>query len=40
MALIQLILHHAKKYWHFIAAVIVLQLLATIASLWLPSLNA
>lgn len=40
MALVQLILHHSRKYWPFIAAVLVLQLLATIAALWLPSLNA
>lgn len=40
MALLQLTLHHAKKYWVFITAVLVLQLLATIAALLLPSLNA
>ncbi|GAB2567707.1 ABC transporter transmembrane domain-containing protein [Leucobacter ruminantium] len=40
MALISLTLRHAKKYWWFIAAVLVLQLLSTIAALWLPSLNA
>ena len=40
MALITLTLQHAKRYWKFIVAVIVLQLLATIAALWLPSLNA
>ncbi|MGO1734933.1 MAG: ABC transporter ATP-binding protein [Leucobacter sp.] len=40
MALIQLTLFHAKKYWHFLLAVLVLQLIATIAALWLPSLNA
>ncbi|EYT55925.1 multidrug ABC transporter ATPase [Leucobacter sp. UCD-THU] len=40
MALISLTLRHAKKYWPFIAAVLVLQLLSTIAALWLPSLNA
>ncbi len=40
MALISLSLRHAKKYWTFIAAVLVLQLLSTIAALWLPSLNA
>ncbi|WP_449278250.1 ABC transporter ATP-binding protein [Leucobacter sp. GX24907] len=40
MALLQLTLHHAKRYWPFIAAVLVLQLLSTIAALWLPSLNA
>ncbi len=40
MALISLSLRHAKQYWQFIVAVLVLQLLATIAALWLPSLNA
>ncbi|RGE19402.1 ABC transporter ATP-binding protein [Leucobacter sp. wl10] len=40
MALISLTLRHARKYWSFIAAVLVLQLLSTIAALWLPSLNA
>lgn len=40
MALVQLVLHHAKNYWQFILAVLVLQLIATIAALWLPSLNA
>nr|WP_243752901.1 ABC transporter ATP-binding protein [Leucobacter ruminantium] len=40
VALISLTLRHAKKYWWFIAAVLVLQLLSTIAALWLPSLNA
>ncbi len=40
VALISLALRHAKKYWLFILAVLVLQLLSTIAALWLPSLNA
>lgn len=40
MALINLALKHAKKYWIFIAAVLVFQLLSTMATLWLPSLNA
>ncbi|MBL3688013.1 ABC transporter ATP-binding protein [Leucobacter zeae] len=40
MALLSLTLRHAKQYWPFIAAVLVLQLLSTIAALWLPSLNA
>ncbi|MBK0422330.1 ABC transporter ATP-binding protein [Leucobacter sp. CSA2] len=40
MALIQLTFRHAKRYWPLIAAVLVLQLLSTIAALWLPSLNA
>jgi len=35
-----LTLRHAKKYWPFVVAVLVLQLLSTIAALWLPSLNA
>nr|WP_243751857.1 ABC transporter ATP-binding protein [Leucobacter weissii] len=33
-------LRHARKYWPWVAAVLVLQLLSTIAALWLPSLNA
>ena len=40
MALLSLTLRHAKKYWHFIAVVLAMQLLSTIAALWLPSLNA
>lgn len=40
VALISLTLRHAKKYWWFITIVLVLQLLSTIAALWLPSLNA
>ena len=40
MALISLALKHAKKYWAFIVAVLILQLLSTMATLWLPSLNA
>ncbi|CAG7612935.1 ABC transporter ATP-binding protein [Leucobacter soli] len=40
MALLRLTLHHSRPYWAWIAAVLVLQLLATIAALWLPSLNA
>lgn len=40
MALLRLTLHHAKRYWPMVAAVFVLQLLSTIAALWLPSLNA
>lgn len=40
MALISLTLRHAKTYWPFVAMVLVLQLLSTIAALWLPSLNA
>ena len=40
VALLSLAFRHAKTYWRFIAAVLVLQLLSTIAALWLPSLNA
>ncbi|UBH04952.1 multidrug ABC transporter ATP-binding protein [Leucobacter sp. Psy1] len=40
MALLRLTLHHAKRYRIFIILVLVLQLLATIAALVLPSLNA
>ncbi len=40
MALISLALRHAKTYWVFIVFVLVLQLLSTMALLWLPSLNA
>ncbi|MHA3683301.1 ABC transporter ATP-binding protein [Leucobacter sp. HY1908] len=40
MALLTLVLRHAKRYWVFIACVVVLQLAATIAALTLPSLNA
>ena len=40
MALLSLTLRHAKKYWVFVVAVLILQLLSTIATLWLPSLNA
>ena len=40
MALLRLTFHHAKPYWAWVVGVIVLQLLATIAALWLPSLNA
>lgn len=40
MALLKLTLQHARRYWPFIAAVLVLQLLSTIAALGLPSLNA
>lgn len=40
MALLRLTLHHARPYWIWAVAVFVLQLLATIAALWLPSLNA
>ena len=40
MALIRLLAHHSRRYWHFILTVLALQLIATIAALWLPSLNA
>ncbi|KAM9863372.1 ABC transporter ATP-binding protein [Leucobacter sp. BZR 635] len=40
MALISLALRHAKTYWVFIVIVLVMQLLSTMATLWLPSLNA
>ena len=40
MALISLALRHAKTYWVFIVVVLIMQLLSTIATLLLPSLNA
>jgi len=40
VALLRLTLHHARPYWAWVVAVLVLQLLSTIAALWLPSLNA
>lgn len=40
MALIRLVLHHTKPYIGWIIAVLVLQLISTIAALLLPSLNA
>ena len=40
VALLRLTLHHSRPYWPWVCAVLVLQLLATIAALWLPSLNA
>ncbi|GAA1326641.1 ABC transporter ATP-binding protein [Leucobacter albus] len=40
MALISLALRHAKTYWVFIVIVLIMQLLSTMATLWLPSLNA
>ncbi|QIM15283.1 ABC transporter ATP-binding protein [Leucobacter insecticola] len=40
MALISLIAQYAKRYWVFVVAVVILQLLSTIAALLLPSLNA
>ncbi len=38
--LVHLILKHSKPYWAWILAVLLLQLLTTIATLYLPSLNA
>lgn len=40
MALLSLLLRHAKPYWRLVAAVVVFQLIATLAALYLPSLNA
>ncbi|MGO4383613.1 ABC transporter ATP-binding protein [Specibacter sp. RAF43] len=40
MKLVRLAFHHARPYWAWIAAVLVLQLISTIAALYLPSLNA
>ena len=40
MALLRLSLKYAKPYWVFIVFVVALQLAATIAALYLPSLNA
>lgn len=40
MVLVSLALQHAKPYKAWIAAVIVLQLISTMAALYLPSLNA
>jgi ATP-binding cassette subfamily B multidrug efflux pump len=40
LALLSLTLRHAKSYKAWIAAVFVLQLISTIAALYLPSLNA
>ena len=40
VALLSLTLRHAKTYWVFIVVVLVMQLLSTMATLWLPSLNA
>ncbi|WP_022887173.1 ABC transporter ATP-binding protein [Glaciibacter superstes] len=40
MALLSLALHHARPYKAWIIAVFVLQLISTIAALYLPSLNA
>lgn len=40
MALLRLSLKYARSYWLYIVFVVVLQLAATIAALFLPSLNA
>lgn len=40
MVLLWLVLHHARPYSGWVCASLVLQLLATMAGLWLPSLNA
>lgn len=40
MPLFRLITHHLRAYWGWIVAIIVLQLIATLAALLLPSLNA
>ncbi|WP_166982883.1 ABC transporter ATP-binding protein [Paramicrobacterium fandaimingii] len=40
MALLRLSLHYARPYWPWIVAVVILQLASTIATLFLPSLNA
>ncbi|GAA1928399.1 ABC transporter ATP-binding protein [Brevibacterium antiquum] len=40
MALLRLSLKYARSYWLYIVFVVVLQLVATIAALFLPSLNA
>lgn len=40
MALLRLSLKYARSYWPFIILVVILQLAATIAALYLPSLNA
>ncbi len=40
MPLLRLITHHLRAYWGWIVAIIVLQLIATLAALLLPSLNA
>ncbi len=40
MKLARLAFHHARPYWPWVTAVLVLQLISTIAALYLPSLNA
>lgn len=40
MPLLRLILHHLKPYWAWVVAIVALQLIATLAALLLPSLNA
>ena len=38
--LARLAFHHARPYWTWVVAVLILQLISTIAALYLPSLNA
>lgn len=40
MPLARLILHHLRPYWGWVLAIVVLHLIATLAALLLPSLNA
>ena len=40
MALLKLLLRHAKPFWPLVVAVVIFQLVATLAALYLPSLNA
>ncbi|MBC9928225.1 MULTISPECIES: ABC transporter ATP-binding protein [unclassified Leucobacter] len=40
MALLKLLLRHAKPFWPLVVAVVSFQLIATLAALYLPSLNA
>ncbi|MBC9937519.1 MULTISPECIES: ABC transporter ATP-binding protein [unclassified Leucobacter] len=40
MALLKLLLRHAKPFWPLVVAVVIFQLIATLAALYLPSLNA
>ena len=40
MPLLRMILHHLKPYWAWVVAIVVFHLIATLAALLLPSLNA
>ena len=40
IALLKLLLRHAKPFWPLVVAVVIFQLVATLAALYLPSLNA